>query len=63
MTSHWTQIPADALALLRQGCVIPAHPLALNARRQLDERRQPALARSYIDDGSGGLAIAGPELG
>jgi len=57
MTSHWTQIPADALALLRQGCVIPAHPLALNARRQLDERRQRALARYYIDAGSGGLAV------
>ena len=57
MTSHWTQIPADVLALLRKGCVIPAHPLALNARRQLDERRQRALARYYIDAGAGGLAV------
>lgn len=57
MISHYTQIPPDVLALLRQGCVIPAHPLALNARRQLDERRQRALARYYIDAGSGGLAV------
>lgn len=57
MISHWSQIPSDVLALLRRGCVIPAHPLALNARRQLDERRQRALARYYIDAGSGGLAV------
>ena len=45
------------LELLRRGVVIPAHPLALNARRQLDERRQRALARYYLDAGSGGLAV------
>jgi dihydrodipicolinate synthase/N-acetylneuraminate lyase len=45
------------LDLLRRGTVIPAHPLALNARRQLDERRQRALARYYLDAGSGGLAV------
>ena len=45
------------LDLLRRGVVIPAHPLALNERRQLDERRQRALARYYIDAGSGGLAV------
>jgi dihydrodipicolinate synthase/N-acetylneuraminate lyase len=45
------------LDLLRRGVVIPAHPLALNARRQLDERRQRALARYYLDAGSGGLAV------
>jgi dihydrodipicolinate synthase/N-acetylneuraminate lyase len=42
---------------LQQGLVIPAHPLALNARRQLDERRQRALTRYYIGAGAGGLAI------
>ncbi len=42
---------------LRAGVVIPAHPLALNARRELDERRQRALARYYLDAGSGGLAV------
>src|SRR3982751_6274039 len=48
------------LDLLRRGVVIPAHPLALNARRQLDERRQRALARYYLDAGSGGLAVGVP---
>jgi hypothetical protein len=45
------------LQLLRRGTVIPAHPLALNANRRLDERRQRALTRYYIAAGSGGLAI------
>ena len=36
---------------------IPAHPLALNAQRKLDERRQTALARYYIAAGAGGLAV------
>src|SRR5579859_2202501 len=43
--------------LLAQGAVIPAHPLALNAGRRLDERRQRALTRYYAAAGSGGLAI------
>jgi len=42
---------------LQKGLVIPAHPLALTARRTLDERRQRALARYYIAAGSGGLAV------
>ncbi|MEZ5399856.1 MAG: dihydrodipicolinate synthase family protein [Bryobacteraceae bacterium] len=42
---------------LRAGCVIPAHPLALNADRKLDERRQRALTRYYLDAGSGGVAV------
>jgi hypothetical protein len=37
--------------------VIPAHPLALDAARTLDPRRQKALTRYYIDAGSGGLAV------
>jgi dihydrodipicolinate synthase/N-acetylneuraminate lyase len=47
----------EIAALLRRGTVIPAHPLALDAERKLDERRQRALARYYIDAGSGGLAV------
>ena len=47
----------DTRALLRQGLAIPAHPLALNAQRQLDVRRQRALSRYYIDAGAGGLAV------
>src|SRR3954449_1206876 len=50
-------LPPEIAALLRRGTVIPAHPLALNAQRKLDERRQRALARYYIDAGSGGLAV------
>ncbi|MCJ0761760.1 dihydrodipicolinate synthase family protein [Variovorax terrae] len=44
-------------ALLQQGLAIPAHPLALNAQRQLDVRRQRALSRYYLDAGVGGLAV------
>ena len=42
---------------LRRGVVIPAHPLALNANRKLDERRQRALTRYYLASGSGGVAV------
>ncbi|HBY62358.1 MAG TPA: dihydrodipicolinate synthase family protein [Solibacterales bacterium] len=42
---------------LRAGCAIPAHPLALTAERKLDERRQRALSRYYLDAGAGGLAV------
>jgi dihydrodipicolinate synthase/N-acetylneuraminate lyase len=41
----------------RRGLVIPAHPLALNADRKLDERRQRALTRYYVEAGAGGLAV------
>ncbi len=57
MTLHWSSLPADVLALLRAGTVIPAHPLALDASRRLDPRRQRALGRYYLDAGSGGLAV------
>ena len=43
---------------LRSGLVIPAHPLALNNQRQLDERRQRALTRYYLAAGAGGVAVA-----
>jgi dihydrodipicolinate synthase/N-acetylneuraminate lyase len=43
---------------LRSGLVIPAHPLALNAERKLDERRQRALTRYYLAAGAGGVAVA-----
>jgi len=42
---------------LREGLVIPAHPLALTAERRLDERRQQALTRYYLAAGAGGLAV------
>lgn len=45
-------------SILQRGVAIPAHPLALNAQRKLDERRQRALSRYYIAAGAGGLAVA-----
>jgi hypothetical protein len=57
MGSHWTDWPADVLAVLRRGAVIPAHPLALDVNRKLDVRRQRALSRYYLDAGAGGLAV------
>ena len=52
-------MPSDpVLSLLREGLVIPAHPLALNRRRRLDECRQRALIRYYLSSGARGLAVA-----
>ena len=50
-------LPESVSQVLRQGAVIPAHPLALNAQRQIDPRRQRALSRYYLDAGAGGLAV------
>jgi hypothetical protein len=57
MPLHRSELPADVLATIRRGAVIPAHPLALTAERRFDERRQRALTRYYIDAGAGGLAV------
>ena len=48
---------ADWKQTLRTGTVIPAHPLALDQQRKLDERRQRALSRYYLAAGAGGLAV------
>lgn len=37
--------------------MIPAHPLALDAERRMDERRQRALSRYYLAAGAGGMAV------
>jgi hypothetical protein len=50
-------LPAARRTILRSGAVIPAHPLALDASRRLDERRQRALTRYYLAAGVGGLAV------
>jgi dihydrodipicolinate synthase/N-acetylneuraminate lyase len=50
-------MPRPVLRRLRKGVVIPAHPLALSARRRLDERRQRALTRYYMAAGAGGVAV------
>jgi dihydrodipicolinate synthase/N-acetylneuraminate lyase len=49
----------DTLVLnkLRSGCVIPAHPLALQSGNQIDEHHQRALTRYYLAAGAGGLAV------
>jgi len=57
MGSRWQDWPTEVLAALRRGVAIPAHPLALDADRKLDGRRQRALARYYLDAGAGGLAV------
>jgi dihydrodipicolinate synthase/N-acetylneuraminate lyase len=49
--------PSDVLALLRRGMVIPAHPLALDQNRRLDEKHQRALTRYYCAAGAGGVAV------
>jgi dihydrodipicolinate synthase/N-acetylneuraminate lyase len=48
---------SDVRHWLRAGQVIPAHPLALTAACRLDERRQRALTRYYLDAGAGGVAV------
>jgi hypothetical protein len=57
MSLKWWDLPADVLAPLRRGSVIPAHPLALTVERQFDRRRQRALTRYYLDAGAGGVAV------
>jgi len=42
---------------LHSGCVIPAHPLALQDDNRIDERHQRALTRYYLASGAGGLAV------
>jgi dihydrodipicolinate synthase/N-acetylneuraminate lyase len=50
-------IAAEVRNRLHEGIVIPAHPLALDQNRKLDEGRQRALTRYYCDAGAGGIAI------
>lgn len=44
-------------AILEQGTVIPAHPLALNSSRELNETYQRQLTRYYLASGAGGVAV------
>lgn len=48
---------AEQRKLLNQGTVIPAHPLALNEDKSLDEVSQRALTRYYLEAGVGGIAV------
>lgn len=52
-----TNLSEPVRAALFEGAVIPALPLVLNKDRQLDERRQRALIRYYLDAGAGGIAV------
>jgi hypothetical protein len=54
---HHSTMEPGVRRLIAQGTVIPAHPLALDARRALDTAHQRALTRYYIDAGAGGLAV------
>ena len=58
MPEYFPQPEAAVVDSLRDGIVIPAHPLALTAERKLDERRQRTLTSYYLDAGVGGLAVA-----
>jgi hypothetical protein len=57
MGLHHQDLPEGVLGALRNGAVIPAHPLALDRTRALDDRRQRALSRYYVDAGVSGLAV------
>ena len=54
---HHSQMPHEIRRLIAAGTVLPAHPLALDAERKLDQVHQRALTRYYIDAGAGGLAV------
>lgn len=54
---EYIKIDNKILSLLHKGTVIPAHPLALDANRQLDEQRQRLLTRYYLAAGAGGIAV------
>jgi len=58
---HLHEMPMPSgpvLAALRRGTVIPAHALAINTRREFNERRMRGLTRYYLAAGAGGVAVA-----
>src|SRR5437867_10967869 len=58
MASTDFPMPPDwVVQRLREGLVIPAHPLAWTSERKLDARRQHALTRYYHAAGAGGIAV------
>jgi len=50
-------VTPEVRRLLGDGLVIPAHPLALTAAGEFDERHQRALTRYYHAAGAGGIAV------
>jgi dihydrodipicolinate synthase/N-acetylneuraminate lyase len=57
LQTQFSALQPQIKALLQEGAVIPAHPLALDQNRQLDEKRQRGLTRYYIASGAGGVAV------
>jgi dihydrodipicolinate synthase/N-acetylneuraminate lyase len=55
--SHTNPLTTEQLNALHDGLVIPAHPLALDENRRLDEISQRALTRYYMASGAGGVAV------
>ena len=54
---EYKKLDNNIFNLLHQGTVIPAHPLALDAERKLDEQRQRLLTKYYMAAGAGGVAV------
>ena len=54
---NYPELDTDINKLLQEGVVIPAHPLALDENRKLDEPRQRLLTQYYIASGAGGVAV------
>jgi dihydrodipicolinate synthase/N-acetylneuraminate lyase len=52
-----SDIPESILARFREGCVIPALPLALKPNGSFDVRSQGAILRYYMEAGVGGVAV------
>jgi hypothetical protein len=57
MIGNQVVLKPDIYQALHEGVVIPAHPLALNEARELDESRQRALTKYYMASGAGGIAV------
>ena len=51
------ELPKDLIEFLHKGVVIPALPLKLDLHRKLDEGRQRALMRHYLDAGVGLMCV------
>ena len=49
---------SEARDILNKGTVIPAIPLALDEKRNFNEKRQRALVKYYLHAGAGGIAVA-----
>lgn len=54
---EYKKLDSTIFNLLHKGTVIPAHPLALDAERHLDEQRQRLLTKYYMASGAGGVAV------